>query len=275
MKKPMKLVCCTLFLITACQGSSGDQDRSTVGKSLDPELYRAEIQALENDLFREPFDAGARSATAIKLDDLADKVAQTDGALPMLFAVEMRQLAAHAKAGRNADFVRGNWERIRAGTFDDAAWYRWRRAPERPQVASHVNIGSDPALKSEYANALEKLDELVRRGKRDVERLGEPEELTTTYHKGDYQDLVEDWEVWADRWNRKLERIEDDLPDKPEMMTDPGMRQAHDALVGAIRVLDSVPRGSGAWKTPFRHQWENNFRRAEKELDKARYQLEH
>jgi hypothetical protein len=269
-----KLGCCVFVLALACQGSSGDQDRSTIGEVLDPEAYRAEIQALENDLYYEPFDAGARDATALKLGDLADKVASHDGAVPMLCAVEMRQLAALAKMGKNARFVRTNWERIRCNAFDDAVWYRWRNAPQRPQAASVIDMGGNDALKREYARVLEKLDAMVVRGRRDVERLGEPRQTTTDYFKGDYRKLVEEWEEWAEDWNARLSSIEGDIPDQPDYKENAALRFAHQALSNAIGELYTVPLGRGAWKTPFRNQWENRFRRAQEQLDKARYQLE-
>jgi len=237
-------------------------------------MYRAEIQALENDLYHEPFDARMREATAIKLGDLADKVAQEDGAMVMLFSIEMRQLGGYARMGKDANFVRGNWERIRVGVFVDAVWYRWRHSPQRPQVASHIGLGGNNDLRREYLRILVKLDEMVVRGKRDVERMGEPEERTTTYARGDYQDLVEDWDDWADDWHRKLSWLENDLPDQPEYTEDAAMRFAHQNLANAIRELDTVPRGTGSWKTPFRNQWESRFSRAEAQLDKARFQID-
>jgi hypothetical protein len=265
---------CIIVLVLACQGSSDDQNRLVLGDELDPEMYRPEIHALENDLYREPFDASARDATAIKLDDLADKVAQADGVIPTMSAVELRQLAGYTRMGKKANWVRGNWERIRTTVFADAAWYRWRHSPERLQVAAKVTAPRNDELRREYARILEKLEDLTARGKRDVERLGEPEEITTTYARGNYQYLVEDWADWADNWRYKLESIKDDMPDKPEASEDIAARLAHQNLERAIAELHTVPMGRGAWKTPFRNQWEPRFRRADKQLNEARRQIE-
>lgn len=258
----------------ACQGSSGDQDRNVVGEVLDPETYRIEIQALENDMYEPVFNTNVRNAVAIKLDDLAEKVAQEDGALIMLFCVEMRQLAQSTQFGRDAAYIRENWERIRCGLFEDAVWYRWRHAPQRPQVASHIDLQGDDELKREYARMLGKLDDLVERGKRKVERLGEPEERTTEYYEGDYQYLIEAWEDWAEDWRGKLSTIEGDLPEQPSYQEDAALRFAHGNLTKAIAYLRAVPVGRGMWKTPSRNHWEKYFRLTEQQLDKARFQIE-
>lgn len=266
------LVLIAVFL--ACQGETGDQDRTVVGEVLDPENYRAEIQALENDVYNPAYDANAGSAVAIKLDDLAGKVAKEDGALTMLYCVEMRQLAQAAQLGRDARYVRENWERIRCGLFEDAVWYRWRNSPTRPQVASQVQPPGDSQIKRDYEYVLRKLDELVERGKRDVERMGEPEEITTTYYNGDYRYLVEEWEDWAEDWRGKLDRLEDDLPDQPSYQENAALRIAHANLTESMQWLNAVPVGRGQWKTPFRNDWEKCFRHAEEELNKARFQIE-
>jgi hypothetical protein len=115
---------------------------------------------------------------------------------------------------------------------------------------------------------------MVVRGKRDAERMGEPEEITTTYAAGDYQYLVEDWEDWAENWRYKLDSLKDDLPHQPEYTESASLRMAHQDLEKAIQELYTVPMGTGSWKTPFRNQWEQRFRRAEDQLAKARFQIE-
>ena len=271
-----KLAFCLVLAAASlgCRGETGNQDRTVVGETLDPEVYRAEIQALENDVYQPAFDANVRSTVAIKLDDLAGKVAQEDGALTMLFCVEMRQLAQAVQLGRDAGYIRENWERIRCGLFEDAVWYRWRNSPTRPQAASHAQLPGDGQMKRDYEYVLRKLDELVERGKRDVERMGEPEEISTSYYRGDYKYLVEEWEDWADDWRAKLDRLEDDLPDQPSYQESAALRMAHGNLEKSMQWLNAVPVGRGQWSTPFRSHWEKCFRHAEDELDRARFQIE-
>jgi hypothetical protein len=272
----LKLAFCTVFAVVflACQGSSGNQDRTVLGEILDPEAYRPEIQALENDMYEPSFDANVRNAVAIKLDDLAEKVAQEDGAVTALYSIEMRQLALATQLGRDDAYIRENWERIRCGLFQDAVWYRWRNSPKRPQVASQIEMHGDDELEREYARMLGKLEDLVDRGKRDVERLGEPEERTTDYYNGDYQYLVEAWEDWAENWRGKLASIERDLPEQPTYQEDAALRFAHGNLSKAISYLYAVPVGRGQWETPFRNHWEKYFRLADEQIDKARFQIE-
>lgn len=270
------LAICTVFaiLLTACQGSSGDQDRSVAGESIDPTAYRAEIQSLENSVYQAELDENARDAIAIKLSDLADKIALEDGAIVMIYSIEMRELGAFAKVGREENFIRENWERIRVGVFDDAVWYRWRNAPHRPKSASRPKFDSDRLVHRDFDRVLRKLNDMVAHGRRDAERMGEPASLTRDYFDNDYQDLVAVWDDWAEDWERKLAWLEDDLPDAPTYQESAALKFAARDLENAIRELRAVPTGRGQWKTPFRAQWDNSFTRAETHLANARRQID-
>jgi hypothetical protein len=267
---------CTVFaiLLAACEGSSGDQDRTVAGESVDPTAYRAEIQSLENSIYQAELDENARDAIAVRLSDLADKIALEDGAIVMIYSIEMRELGAFAKIGRDEHFVRENWERIRGGLFDDATWYRWRNAPHRPKSASRPKFDSDRAIHRDFDRVLRKLDDMVASGRREAERMGEPESLTREYFDNDYPNLVAVWDDWAGDWARKLAWLEDDLPDAPSYQESPALKFAARDLENAIRELRAVPTGRGQWKTPFRAQWDNSFTRAERHLSSARFQIE-
>jgi hypothetical protein len=135
-----RIAFCTVLVLAglACQEHSEDQVQMVLGDVIDPEAYRAEIQSLENDIYAPEFDANVRSALTLKLNHLASEVEQNQGVFTKMFCVEMRQLGRAAQLGSNERYIRENWERIRCGVFADAAWYRWRHAPERPQAASHA-----------------------------------------------------------------------------------------------------------------------------------------
>jgi hypothetical protein len=267
---------CTVFalMLAACQGSSGDQDRSVAGDAIDPTAYRAEIQSLENSIYQAELDDNARDAISIKLSDLAGKIALEDGALVMIYSIEMRELGAFAKVGREENFVRENWERIRVGVFEDAVWYRWRNAPNRPKSASRTRFDSDHNIHRDFDRVLRKLDDMVAHGRKDAERMGEPESLTRDYFDNDYPDLVAVWNDWADDWEHKLAWLEDDLPDRPTNQESAALYFAHRDLENAIRELRAVPTGRGQWKTPFRSQWDNRFTRAEQHLANAHHQID-
>ncbi len=267
---------CTIFalMLAACQGSSGDQDRSVAGNTIDPTAYRAEIQSLENSIYQAELDDNARDAIAIKLSDLAGKIALEDGALVMIYSIEMRELGAFAKVGRDENLIREHWERIRVGVFEDAVWYRRRNAPLRPKSASRPRFDSDHSIHRDFDRVLRKLDDMVAHGRRDAERMGEPESLTREYFDNDYPDLVAVWNDWADDWEHKLAWLEDDLPAKPSNQESAALYFAHRDLENAIRELRAVPRGRGQWKTPFRSQWDYSFSRAEQHLANAHHQID-
>ena len=128
------------LLALACGDVSIDQ---LTGDPLNPELYRAQIVAIDAVVFEDgPLGEAGRSEVSKTLLDLSEKIGSVhDNNIAKMHARELRTLGSRVKDaspvnGAAAAALRQQWLRIRSSVFDDAWWFRRSSAdPVEPAVA--------------------------------------------------------------------------------------------------------------------------------------------
>ena len=101
------------------------------GDPLNPELFRAQIVAIDAVVFEDgPLGEAGRSAVSKTLLDLSEKIASVpENRIAKMHARELETLGSRvegtsATSPAAAATLRQQWLRIRASLFDDAAWFR-------------------------------------------------------------------------------------------------------------------------------------------------------
>src|SRR5262245_17749849 len=113
------------------------------GDPLNPELYRAQIVAVDAVVFEDgPLGEAGRNEVSKTLLDLAKKIgAVPENRIAKMHARELETIGSSVKSTSAtnpaaAAALRQQWLRIRASLFDDAAWFRRSSAdPIEPAVA--------------------------------------------------------------------------------------------------------------------------------------------
>jgi hypothetical protein len=244
-----------------------------------PAPHRAAIEAIEALLYRRaPAAPGDASAVETALARLADGLLAGEGLAGRQAAMEV--LAFAGRVGARADVgyahpslvgLRREWEPLRARVFRSAPWLR-AAAPDLDLVQEPPAAASDPRSDEALRAAAAGLERLLARGRREVERLGEPvRDPGAPAHTGGGQ--IRAWREWSARWRDELAGAMApawELSPRPEA----GLRaEALRALDEAHELLLRVPEGSGAWPTPSRADWEARFRAASESLARARAAL--
>ena len=124
----------------ACDGTTVGP---LTGDPLNPELYRAQIVAVDAVVFEDgPLGESGRSEVSKTLLDLAGQVGSIpNNTIAKMHARELRTIGSRVKdvSATNpaaAAALRQQWLRIRSSLFDDAAWFRRSSAdPIEPAVA--------------------------------------------------------------------------------------------------------------------------------------------
>ena len=241
--------------------------------------YRAPIANLEARLFAAgPLTMEERIVLAQAFDDFGKALAARGGThMATYSARELRTLAGLSRGlgelgGADLDRVRQNWMRVRANTFDDAAWFRFSEAdPAAPPEEARVPLSAaDRATVEALRTVLDKIDYAMERGERETDRLGEPEPSGTTS-----ESLRGAWRDWSTDWRAEIERMRGWLPSAPEPGAPFGVRFGWDATRSALDELSAVPGGMrDGRRPPYRVEWTRRFQNARRNVSSARSWIE-
>jgi len=117
-----------VLLAVACTGTKMPE---LTGDPLNPELYRAQIVAIDAVVFEDgPLGEAGRNQVGSTLLVLADAAeADPTNTIAKFLGKDMRTLASRVKQMRVGTPLTGSqlqqqWRRIRGSLFDDAAWFR-------------------------------------------------------------------------------------------------------------------------------------------------------
>lgn len=237
---------------------------------LDPEPYRAQIRAVETLLYRAtPAALGDGDRAAAALEELAQAIAQS-AADPLARQRGLRLYDAVGLASGLGDagyalpdlgLVRAEWEKSRDALFAPAPWLGRADAPTAPaaRAASPARVESGDRVRVRHA--ARRLARLADEGEAEVRALGEPKYAPPAFD-ATARAQIEGWNIWARRWNARLDDALLGLPVRLAANADSELRVAHRGAKLAADELRAVAQGSGAWPTPFRSEWEAHFARA-------------
>ena len=241
--------------------------------------YRAPIANLEARLFAPgPLTMEDRIRLAKAFDDMRTALEAGSGThMARYSGRELRTLAGMSRGlgalgGSDLERVRHNWMRVRANTFDDAAWFRFSEAdPVAPAEEPIVPLSAaDRATVAALRVVLDRIDYAIERGEREADRLGEPEPSGTTD-----AGVSGAWRDWSADWAAELTRIGALLPAAPEAGAPFGVRYGRDAVVSALEELSQVPgKVPGGGRAPYRDEWTRRFQNARRNVSSARSWIE-
>jgi hypothetical protein len=122
------------------------------GDPLNPELYRAQIVAIDAVVFEDgPLGEPGRAEVSKILLELSEKIGSVpDNNIAKMHARELRTLGwrvkdASATNPAAAAALRQQWLRIRASVFDDAWWFRRSSADPIERAVAPPSSASAPA----------------------------------------------------------------------------------------------------------------------------------
>ena len=240
--------------------------------------YRAPIANLEARLFAaSPLTMEERIVVARDFDDVAKALDARGTHMARYSARELRTLAGMSRGlgelgGTDLDRIRTHWMRVRANTFDDAAWFRFSEAdPVAPAEEVRVPLSeADRATAEVLRTVLDRIDYAIERGEREADRLGEPESSGTTEAW-----VAGAWRDWSTDWSAEMERIRALLPEQPAGDRPFGVRFGWDAVSSALEELSAVPgRVPGGGRAPYRVEWTRRFENARRNARSARDWIE-
>lgn len=249
---------------------------------IDPEPHRAGIERVEAILFRRsPADYGDAGAVESALARLADGVLRTDGFRGRQAGVDLLGLAGRIGARADSGYslpslvrFRREWQIVRNNVFRTADWMR-TATPDLDGIQEPPAPPADPRSAEVLDEARRELARLLRRGRRDVERLGEPhyDPERTGPAVRRFSPQIRVWFDWSERWRGELFRAMRpvrELSPAPHPAREPLLADAMRSLREAESSLRDVPNGAGMWPTPFRGAWEARFETARIALEQAR-----
>jgi len=248
-------------------------------RPLPSEQFRAPIATLETHLFAPaPLTMEQRIALAEDFDEVGKVLTANRGMhLAQYSAREVRTLAGMSRglgdlAGADLDRVRQNWMRVRANTFDDAAWFRFSEsdpaAPiEEPRLPlSDADRSTLVALKA----SLDQIEFVIERGEREADRLGEPQPSGTVDGW-----VADSWRDWVVNWRDETDRARRSLPHAPDANTAQRVRFAWDSANRALDELAAVPGDAASGgRPPYRFEWTRRFQNARRDVLSAKDWIE-
>ena len=249
------------------------------GSTLSSAEYRAPIANLEAHLFAAgPLTMEERIVLARDFDVVRKALDVKDAPhLVKYSAREVGKLAGMSRGlgelgGADLDRVRQNWMRVRANTFDDAAWFRFSEAdPVAPPEEARVLLSAaDRATLEALRTTLDKIEYAIGRGEREVDRLGEPEPSGSAD-----ESVLGPWRDWSTDWGAEMERVRGSLPAAPEASASSGIRYGWDTTVRALEELSQVPgRVAEGRRPPYRVESTRHFQNARRNVSSARSWME-
>jgi hypothetical protein len=271
------LVAC---LAAGC-GTRQDDGANAEARRIDPEPYRQDLEAAEAVLYKDApagyNDADQVSAALYRAAGRAmassgDPAQQEKARVLVAFAGEAGAVEDAGYALPDLGSLRARWCQVRAEVFRDADWFH--EAGAGPEAGGQaVRPRASAADVHDVGEVVDRLNDLVRKGRRQVEELGEPVyALEMVDREGEAQ--IAHWQAWSREWSEKLTDLARRLPPAPGLDDDGHYLLAYQDVAQAIAALRRVPNGAGAWPTPFRYQWERCFELAEQQLGAARQHLD-
>jgi len=247
--------------------------------AVEPAPHREAIERVEALLYRRaPAAPGDASAVESAVARLAEALLASEGLAHRQAGMELLAFAARVGARDDVGYppaslvdLRGEWETLRARIFRPAPWLR-TAAPDLDRIQEPPAAAADPRSDEALRAAAGELERLLARGRREVERLGEPVYDIDTPGRAD-GGQIRAWHDWGARWREQLASAMAPVWDLSPQPEDPLRAEALRALEDAHELLRRVPDGAGAWPTPFRPAWEARFRAASDALARARATL--
>jgi hypothetical protein len=251
------------------------------GGSIDPAPYRAEIEAIEEVLYRgAPPGLGDVDRVSALAMQLGDRVHADLGPLAGRRAlVRLVGFAAEAGAAGEAGYAapelslaRAEWEALRRELFQPAPWLRTTTArlvaAQTPPVARATprELG---ALR-DWAAALE---ELVGSGRKELLRFGE-QSVDVAEGSREERALVDRWRSFAREWDARVQQASAQAPPSPLLDGEPHVLQAHQELGQAARQLALATQAVGDYAVPMKWWREQCLDGAAQHLAEARRRLE-
>jgi len=263
-------------------------EAATPGRALeiDPGPHRAAIEPIEGVLYRRgptrPGDAEAVERAAARLAHaLPDALLGAGGRRSRQAGLELMSFAARTSARGDSGYgppslvaLRGDWESVRARVFARVAWMREASA-DLDRIQEPPPPPLDPRADAVIAEAEETLRQLMLRGRREAELLGEPR-YDPEIEGGAGRVQIQAWVRFGERYRRQLDRAMapvERLDPAPRPGREPLRVEAVRALGDAYELLRRVPDGAGMWPTPFQPAWEARFQAANVALARARDQM--
>src|SRR5215470_10905285 len=237
--------------------------------------FRAPIATLEAQLFAPgPLTMEQRMRLAKAFDAMRQSLADSsDSYMAKYSARELGTLAGMTRGlgtlgGTDLDRVRQSWMRIRSNTFDDASWFRFSEAdPVAPTEEPSVPLSSeDRATVERLKTALDRVQEQIETGERELDRLGEPRQ------DGSVEDgVAEAWRSGVAGWADEMSRVRSSLPAAPSASAALRVRFAWDGLDRALDELSAAPgSASTGGRPPYKFEWTRHLQNARRDVDSAR-----
>jgi hypothetical protein len=262
-------------------GTRQDDGATAEAGRIDPEPYRNDLETAEAVLYKDApvgygdgdqVSAALYRAASRAMAASGDPVQQEKARVLVAFAGEAGAVEDAGYALPDLGGLRTRWCEVRAEVFRDAEWFHEADAgPAAGRSAARPRASA--ADVHDVGEVVDRLNDLIRKGRRQVEDLGEPVyALELVDREGEAQ--IAHWQAWSRQWNEKLTDLARRLPPAPGLDDDGHYLLAYQGVAQAIADLRRVPSGVGAWPTPFRYQWERCFELAEQQLDAARQHLD-
>jgi len=268
-----------LLSLSACSGGSGSGSSSAQAQ-FDPEVYRAEIQAVEAVLYKQsPPDYADPGRAAAALTQLFDAIDHNEPdrtkrqrAQTLMFLSSRADQTDVGYAAPSLRATRDEWEKARHELFGDADWFR-TSSPDVAAAQTRTVPRPTEGQVYELTRVIDRLDDVVRDGRRECDQLGEPV-YEPGFEGAEGRVQVERWGRFAIEWNERLDDTAKSFPAAPALDGDVDFTMAYQGISNAFSELRAVPVGVGDWATPFAYQWQQHFASAEAYLSEARTRLE-
>ena len=199
--------------------------------TLDPDLFRPEVEALEEALFETP--AAASGEMALVGEDIANaatplraKLRDAQGERAAAAVIDLEQLAESARTDeisldRLGD-LRDRWIRIRRNTFDSAFWFE--------ENAAKGEDSADRAKLAVYQGVVRDLQDLVETALYEAEGISDEEAAGDRSEAGERRE----------RWRDSVRAFRDDLTGLRERMPGRPSAGASQELLQAVHSLESA-----------------------------------
>ncbi len=248
--------------------------------TLDPELYREEIAAVEAVLYQDsPLAASDLDRLSGAMFQLGSKaLTQEDHPLRKEKARLIMSLAARGDLSSvlvtplpQLGELRAEWEALRHEAFQPASWLR----PDSTGATSLQPARTPPVSAGEIRAVgfvLERLETLCQQGRWEVAELNTVGAASDRPGNGGPPE-DQRWRDWSTRWEERIQEALVGLPTRSGADASSDYLQVHHIIAQAVGELRMVPVGSGQGTPPRPYQWERRFTRAEEALDDARMLL--
>jgi hypothetical protein len=282
--------------------TSVETAEATRSERIDPTPYRRAIRAVDEIAYSpEPPDYGTAERAADAIARVGREVVQSTRD-PRERRLGQSILALSQRVGATSDVgyampdrvkIRRDWEAVRNEVFERSTWFRGNLAessagggtPVDAKARMTATIELDDAQRTpspaaitraehrKYRRLITTLERASSRGRSKCASLGEPDyDISVPSSRAERH--VARWDAWSRTWQEDLHDAWEDAPRTPSFTEQVELVRCYQNLEKALRQLQLVPRGAGAWPTPFERQWTQRFDQAEALLSSAKDDLD-